>query len=387
MKQMDKFLQHLGSNYRIYTPEQFSDLFSSSKHPAYINEHRAIITIERVRFFAALFAVLMPLWLVIDFVVFPAKIFESIALIRGASTMLFVYLALPRKTDNSLPASRLTLAIFLFNLPVTFISTVYFMAGTPPEGSSLLLIHIYALLPYMSVAGLGVFPLTVFETLAFSVPLSIVAIGGWSYFHMESLLDLIPSIWLLLLLVGLVFFSATIQLQYMISLVSRTSFDPVTGALSRRSGIDALVREFQVAMMHNDNFAIALIDLDNVESIISKYDYSAYDHALLEAAKMLQEGLRHNDKLVRWGEKVFLLILPNTDSKGVRITLDRIHKKGISSLPNGEPVTASIGVAERMTDQIGDWNELVDLVDKRRDEAKLAGKDQVVSFNEKSVAS
>jgi len=166
----------------------------------------------------------------------------------------------------------------------------------------------------------------------------------------------------------------------MISMVSRTSFDPLTGAISRRSGIDFLIREFQMALMHNDNFAIALIDLDNLDSVIAKHDYSAYEHVLLEAARMLQGGLRHNDRLVRWEEKVFLLILPNTDSKGVRVTLDRIHRKGISSLPDGESVTASIGSAERMEDHLEDWHDLVKLVDKRRDKAKLSGKDRSVSL-------
>ena len=373
-------LQHLGSGYRVYTPEQFSDLFSTLRHPQYINEHRSILIIERVRFFSALFAVLMPLWLIIDYLIFPLEMFDSVVIIRAVSTTFFIYQAWPRKITSSLSSCRITLGFFLLNLPVTFLSIVYFLGGHGLEGNSLTLIHLYALLPYMSVFGIGIFPLTVYEALTFSIPLSIISIGGWIIFDTATLIELFPSIWLLLMLVGLALFSATIQLQYMISMVSRTSFDPLTGALSRRSGTDLLIREFQMALMHNDNFAIALIDLDNMESVIAKHDYSAYEHVLLEASRMLQGGLRHNDRLVRWGEKVFLLVLPNTDSKGVKVTLDRIHRKGISSLPDGESVTASIGAAERMTDHIEDWHDLVELVDKRRDEAKLDGKDRAVSF-------
>lgn len=379
MKQLDMLLKHLGSGYRVYTPEQLSDLFSTLRHPQHINVHRSTLIIERVRFFSALFAVLMPLWLIIDYLIFPLELFESVAIIRAVSTMVFIYQAWPRKIKNSLTSGRLYLGIFLLNLPVAFLSTVYFLGGHGLEGNSLTLIHLYALLPYMSVFGIGVFPLTVYESLAFSIPLSLVSIGGWIIFDTATLIELFPSIWLLLMLVGLVLFSATIQLQYMISMVSHTSFDPLTGALSRRSGTDLLIREFQMALMQNDNFAIALIDLDNMESVIAKHDYSAYEHVLLEAARMLQGGLRHNDRLVRWEEKVFLLVLPNTDSKGVRVTLDRIHKKGISSLPDGESVTASIGAAERMEDQLEDWHDLVELADKRRDEAKLSGKDRSVS--------
>lgn len=386
MKQIHQFFENLAANYRIYTPEQFADLFSTYRHPGYINEHRAILSIERVRFFSALFAVLMPLWLVIDYLVFPLELFVQIAIIRAISTIVFSYQARPGKTENSLSACRVTLGIFLFNLPVTFLSSIYFLSGVPLEGSSLLLAKIYALLPYMSVAGLGVFPLTVYETLAYAIPLSIVAIAGWSFFDTATLAQLIPSVWLLLLLIGLALFSATIQLQYMISLVSKPAFDPVTGALSRRSGLDALVREYQMALMHNFNFAIALFDLDNVKTIIAEYDYSTYDHAILQASEVLQEDLRHNDMLVRWGEKIFLLILPNTDSSGVRITVERIRKKGIGLLPDGKPVTVSIGVAERITDNAGNWHDLIDLVDQRRDQAKLAGKDRTVFFDGKAIA-
>ncbi len=135
MKQLQQFFQHLGANYRIYTPEQFSDLFSTQRHPAFINEHRATLTIERVRFFAALFAVLMPLWLVIDYLVFPLELFLPMAFIRTISTLLFLYQAWPRKTQNSLSACRMSLGIFLFNLPVTFLSSSYFLSGIPLEGS------------------------------------------------------------------------------------------------------------------------------------------------------------------------------------------------------------------------------------------------------------
>ncbi len=381
MKYIDQFIENFGANYRIYSLDQLLDLFSTRNHPDYISKHRGLLIIERVHFFAAIFAILMTLWLIIDYLVFPIELFMPIAFIRFISALLFAYLSWPHNVEKPLSSYRISLALFLLNLPATFLGSAYFLAGIPLDSSSQILVKIYALLPYMSVAGLALFPLTLLETLAFSIPLSLVSIGGWALFGNTSIIDLIPSVWLLLILLVIVLFSATNQLLYMISLVSRTSYDPVTGALTHRSGLDALVREFQMTLMHNDNFAVALIDLDNIEKIIRKYDYDAYDHVILEAARMLQGGLRHNDILVRWGEKVFLLIMPNTSSKGVAVTLGRIQTKGVSSLPDGKPVTASIGVAERLTDSVNDWHDLIDLVDKRRDEAKLMGKDQIVSFD------
>jgi diguanylate cyclase (GGDEF)-like protein len=379
MKPTHPLFSHLGANYRIYTRQQLADLFSTRRHPTYINSHRAVLIRERVGFFSALFAILMPLWLVIDYVVLPVQVFAPIVAIRLASTLLFVYLAWPNKSIGSMTAARFSLTLFLSNLPLTFLTTSHYLSGASLVGEELILIKLYTLLPYMAVAGLGVFPLTVYETLSYAIPLALLAIGGWSYFEPAALLQILPSVWLLLMLMGLVLFSATIQLQYMITLVSQPTFDPMTGALSRRSGMDALVREYQMALMHNDHFAVALIDLDNVESIVAEYDYATYDHVIVETSEILREELRHNDMLVRWGEKVFLLILTNTDLNGVEITIERIRRRGIGSLPDGRPVTVSIGVAERVADRMEDWHELLDLVDHRRDRAKMNGKDRMVS--------
>lgn len=42
------------------------------------------------------------------------------------------------------------------------------------------------------------------------------------------------------------------------------------------------------------------------------------------------------------------------------------------------PLTASIGIAERSTDQLDDWKMLVDRVDQRMYQAKQTGRDRIV---------
>jgi diguanylate cyclase (GGDEF)-like protein len=314
--------------------------------------------------------VLLILWLVIDYLVFLPEQFITIAIIRIAFAAGLVLQARYLSNDRRRKSSNLALAVFLFNIPVSFSLTVFLLSGTPMEDGSLLLYKIYTLIPFISVVTLGVFPLTLIETLVLGLPLGVIAIGSWGVFGADHLMEWLPTAWLLIMMMGLVFFAATIQMQYIISLVSRTSFDPMTGALSRRSGIDSLVREFQMAVMHNDNFSVALVDIDDVDEIIASYNYPVYYYALLEAVKTLQQELRHSDMLVRWGEKEFLLVLPNTDLKGLDIMLERINKRGISSLPDGKPVTVSTGAAERVVDQLSDWHELVQMAEQRRDQAR-----------------
>jgi PleD family two-component response regulator len=51
---------------------------------------------------------------------------------------------------------------------------------------------------------------------------------------------------------------------------------------------------------------------------------------------------------------------------------------GFSQRPDGTAVTASIGIAERMTDQSDSWRTLVETADNRMYAAKQAGRDRIV---------
>jgi diguanylate cyclase (GGDEF)-like protein len=237
-------------------------------------------------------------------------------------------------------------------------------------------IQLYALLPYIAIGMLGLFPLTVIEGAILTLPLSLLVITGWGFFATENLLQILPAVWLLFLLLGIVFFTSTLQLQYMISFIGHSDHDPVTGALTRLSGMENLIRLYEQASMNNAPLAVALVDLDNTKQIFDGYGYAAYDHVVQEAADILRDDLRNSDLLVRWGEHKLLLILHATDCSGAAITVNRIRSKGIGTLPDDKLVTASIGVAERTSDSPVDVLSLLSLLEDRCETAKRQGKDR-----------
>jgi diguanylate cyclase (GGDEF)-like protein len=210
----------------------------------------------------------------------------------------------------------------------------------------------------------------------FAVPLSLLVISGWAFFTAHDTLHFLPTVWLLIIMLGIVFVTSILQLQYMISFIGRSDYDPVTGALTRRSGMENLIRIHEKAAMNNEQMSVALISLDDSEKILDDQGYNTFDHMIQEAAETLHEALRHNDLLVRWTEHRFLLILPATDCQGAAVTMERIRAKGIGTLPDDTPVTASIGVVERLNDQIKDVESLLKLVERRRDEAERKGRDR-----------
>nr|MBP7490327.1 diguanylate cyclase [Azospira sp.] len=56
----------------------------------------------------------------------------------------------------------------------------------------------------------------------------------------------------------------------------------------------------------------------------------------------------------------------------------RMRQAGFGLRPDGSPVTASIGIAERLEDQTLDWKTLVEKADQRMYRAKQSGRDRVV---------
>ncbi|MES9972607.1 MAG: GGDEF domain-containing protein [Candidatus Thiodiazotropha sp.] len=386
MSIIKSFIHHLGENSHIYSTRELDDLISADEHPGYMLKHRAELLLERIRFLATLFAILVPLWLVVDFFLLPLSLFWPIVLIRLLSTLHFVYLARYKSEQISLKSSLILLTGMLVNLPLTFFASAHYLALVPPESIYQLPVQLYTLLPYIAVAILGLFPLTLLECSVLSLLVAVLTMTGWGYYSALPGLDLLPTLWLLIIILGIVLFTSTIQLQYMITMITRADHDPVTGAQTRKSGVQSLAKAFQHAKLHNEFLSIALVDIDNVQNIIREFDYGTYDHVVLEAADILSEDLRNNDMLVHWGEKVFMLILPGTDCKGAKIIAQRILNQSLGTLPDGRPVTASIGVCERSIDDAAEWSDMLELVDARRDQAKRQGKDRFVLCGEENTA-
>ena len=370
-----RLLQHLASSYRIHSLDQLLDLLSPEEHSNFLEEHRVRLLFDRVRFLATLMAILVPLWLLVDLILLPAEALTPILLIRAFSTFGFVFLAREWAWTKNRLNSWIALGMLLVNLPIAFFASAYVLLSMPLNANTELAIQFYSLLPYIAIGMLGLFPLTVIEGALLILPLTLLVITGWSFFASLDLLQMLPTVWLLLIVLGIVFFTSTLQLQYMISFVRHTDYDPLTGALSRRSGMENLIRLHEQSLMGNQPLAVALVDLDDSEQIIEKHGYAAFDHVVQEAAEILRDELRHSDLLARWGEHRFLLILHTTDCAGAAVTVERIRNYGIGTLPDDQSVTASIGVVERTADATADISELLHLLEQRLDQAQQQGKD------------
>ena len=154
-------------------------------------------------------------------------------------------------------------------------------------------------------------------------------------------------------------------------------FDPLTGLPNRRLMLDRLEVALKDSYRSGQFGALIFIDLDHFKQINDDYGHETGDQALRQAAAHLGSALRASDMLIRWGGEEFLLVMPDTPAGAAQQALARLLAGGLGTRPDGAPLTASIGLAERQRDTAGSVERLLAEADHRMYRAKQAGRNQL----------
>lgn len=356
-------------------------LASPHGHFSLLTHRRATMIVNRVRLFAFLFALLTPIWIVVDYFAFEYPLWASLAFLRISASIAFALIVFRYRPSGSLPDAYRAMAL-LFAIPTVFYLVSHqLLSGQPLSGLSAAIATGYAFLPFVLLAGLAIFPLSFIENAIIASPI-LVAQAFSDYFLRWAALDW-PSyagtFWLLLLITGVSNLAGMSQLAFMIALVRQAIRDPLTGSFSRRSGEETLEMQFTLARRSNAPLAVAFADLDHFKSVNDGFGHEAGDSVLTAAAERISGNLRRGDMLVRWGGEEFVIVLPNTDIDQARDVLNRLRQRGFGNRPDDKPVTASIGIAERSQDGCEDWRQLVEIADRRMYLAKTSGRDRIIT--------
>lgn len=360
-------------------PEEFLWLLSPLQHQPLLTARRATMIVNRTRFMALLFAILTPLWSLVDYLVFPTALWLALLILRLLACTAFISVVKLYKPDGSLADAYRALGI-LFLIPTAFyLSSHQILATFQLSGVSAAMAAGYAFLPFVLLAGLSIFPLSMAENLVLAAPI-LIAQGmagalNWTSLDWPSFAG---AFWLLALLTGVSALAGMSQLAFMVALVRQAVRDPLTGSFSRRSGEELLQLQFNIASRGGNPLSLAFLDLDRFKSINDQHGHEAGDEVLRQAAQAITRLLRTGDILVRWGGEEFLIIMPNTDIRQADIALARLRQAGLGPRPDGEELTASIGVAERLRDAAQDHHTLILMADSRMYQAKKRGRNLVV---------
>jgi len=145
--------------------------------------------------------------------------------------------------------------------------------------------------------------------------------------------------------------------------------------LWNRSGIENIVRkQMHIAKESKENFAVALVDIDNFKAVNDTYGHNAGDAILRNVAKRLLRGYRATDSVGRWGGEEFLVVLNSADQENFFNAAERARNI-ISETPIiFENLEITITVTTGLTSF--DWTrpcEIIDLISEA-DQALYMGK-------------
>lgn len=359
--------------------EELLWLLFPSRHMTLLSTRRAAMIISRVRLIALLFAVLTIVFIIPDFLTLPWPVSGQLALGRIVACLAFIGLLLSFRNALHMRDAYLALAM-MFAIPTLFFVFSYaLLAQVHLLGLGATITAIYAFLPLIMVAGLSMFPLTAMEGAIFAAPVLIAEIGsGLLRVDNLNLSPLISTSWLVIVIAMVATLSGMSQLGFMIALVRTALRDALTGCFSRLSGMELLEIQFIISSRSGAPLALAFIDLDNFKSVNDIYGHDAGDQMLVSVVERVRASLRTGDMLARWGGEEFILIMPNTYCREAVMAIERLRAAGLGMRPDSTPMTASIGIAERIEDQAGDWKSLVDMADRRMYSAKQGGKNSSV---------
>jgi two-component system, cell cycle response regulator len=156
--------------------------------------------------------------------------------------------------------------------------------------------------------------------------------------------------------------------------------DALTGLANRRHFQNVGEAEFLRAQRYGRDLSLILLDFDHFKQLNDRNGHPCGDEVLAQTSARLQQRLRHQDLIGRWGGEEFAVLLPETDLSRAAVvahalrTLVADHACRYQEI--SLEVTISLGVATQ-DKQHRAFADLVASSDEQLLRAKRLGRNQV----------
>jgi len=165
-------------------------------------------------------------------------------------------------------------------------------------------------------------------------------------------------------------------------LYSYATVDQLTGLYNRRY-IDSIM-EYEFSKRDSNPMVLVLADIDFFKKINDTYGHHCGDEVLVEVAKKLQETVRDEDTISRWGGEEFLFFMPEASIDNAEVLIQRIQKniQTLSFTCDGVEdikVTLTFGIAKREEGEV--FDDILARADTALYEGKQQGRNCVVVSN------
>lgn len=157
--------------------------------------------------------------------------------------------------------------------------------------------------------------------------------------------------------------------------------DPLTGLFNFRQLYLCLDDEIARSKRYGHSFCGIMIDIDCFKEVNETYGHLFGDYVLQKLGEIMRQYLRSTDRLFRYGEDQFFIIMPETGKEEVGIAADRlmaaIRSHDFICDDHQTKITISIGCA-LYPDQAKDKIEVVMFADQALSQAKERGRDRMM---------
>ncbi|EAR09037.1 GGDEF domain-containing protein [Reinekea blandensis] len=160
----------------------------------------------------------------------------------------------------------------------------------------------------------------------------------------------------------------------------QASQDTLTHLLNRRGMRERIRYEVRRSQRNNQPITFILADLDHFKEINDHYGHDTGDTVLIQVSQLLQDSVRQQDSIARWGGEEFLFLLPETNARQAMQLAEKIRSI-IESHPlnSDQPpltTTMSFGIAEML--DLENHQSTIAEADNRLYQAKSQGRNCVV---------
>lgn len=160
--------------------------------------------------------------------------------------------------------------------------------------------------------------------------------------------------------------------------------DQLTNLWNRKKFDEEFDRYFIRYKEKNEKFSLILLDIDNFKNINDTYGHRCGDDVLVEVAKVFERESTEGTIISRWGGEEFAFILPNKDKNTIKDYAYKLREKVESEKFDViGTLTVSIGYGAIDCGDFEDICEFFKAVDKALYKAKLNGKNQSRSVEDK----
>jgi diguanylate cyclase (GGDEF)-like protein len=159
--------------------------------------------------------------------------------------------------------------------------------------------------------------------------------------------------------------------------------DALTGLHNKRSLLDFLGRQLSLSTRHRRPLALAMMDIDHFTGINSAVGHLGGEYTLRQLGLHLGQAVRKDDLLARYGGEEFALVMPETVGVQASQAAERLRRlvEELAFDFDGAKyrLTLSIGVVTHSGQEWLAADELIRLADENLYQAKLLGRNRVVT--------